>query len=319
MCEKMPLDAITCKFNTITERDMDMLFIQAFLTDPGFKDIFLSKVNKSVYKVTSAELSKVDAELGETDLTVILEHEKKKTALLIEDIIDAIAMPDQHSRYVMRGNKGIKTGEYDEYDVFIICPEKYRQTNHEAVLYEHHISYEQCLQYFEERQDTISSFRAKQIRQALYKAKHSSNVELNEKANSFFRAYRKYQQLYYPMLNLRTKAESNGYWAQYGTKVADSYILHKIPTGTIDLTFNDKAERIKEFEMLSEWIRKNTDIETVAVITGKAAALRINVPSFDMQHPFESFSESDVNACFDALMKLMRVDDMIVRMRAALI
>lgn len=312
-------DAVVLKFNTVTERDMDMLFVQAFLTDPCFKDLFLSQIDKADYTVISAELSKIDAQLGESDITIILEHNEKKTALLIEDKIDAVAMPDQHGRYAKRGNKGIKKGEFDEYDVFIVCPEKYRQSNHEATLYEHHVSYEQCLQYFEEKQDAISIFRAEQFRQAIYKAKRSSNVELNEAANNFFRAYRKFQQLYYPTLDLRTREESNGYWAQYRTKSAGSYILHKIPTGTVDLTFSDKAGKIKELDALSEWIRMNTDIETVAVVTGKAAALRINVPSFDMQKPFESYSDSDINACFGALMKLMRIDDMIIRMQAALI
>lgn len=311
-------DNPVCRFNTIAERDMDMLFVQAFLTDPCFKDLFLSQIDKNGCRVISAELSKVDAQLGESDITIILEHCGEKVALLIEDKIDAVAMPDQHDRYIKRGNKGIKKGEFDEYHVFIVCPDKYRLNNHEATLYEHHVSYEQCLRYFEKKQDDISRFRAEQFRQALYKAKRSANVELNETANSFFRAYRKFQQLYYPTLDLRTKAESNGYWAQYGTKSINSYILHKIPTGTIDLTFNDKAGKIKELEALSDWIRMNTDIEVGAVITGKSSALRINVPSFDMQKPFESYPESDINTCFGALMKLMRIDDMIVRAHAAL-
>lgn len=311
-------EAAICRFNTVSERDMDMLFVQAFLTDSDFKGLFLSQVYKCGYSIQSVELSKVDAQYGESDITIILEHDGKKAALLIEDKIDAIAMPNQHERYIKRGNKGIKKGEYDEYDVFIVCPEKYRENNHEAVLYEHHVSYEQCLRYFESRPDDISKFRAEQFRQALYKAKRSSNVELNEAANNFFRAYRKFQQLYYPTLDLRTKAESNGYWAQYATKSAYSYILHKIPTGTVDLTFNDKSGKIKEFEALSEWLRMNTDIKVVAVVTGKSVALRINVPVLNMQRPFESYSETDVNTCFGALMELMRIDDMIIRMQDAL-
>ena len=73
-------------------------------------------------------LSKSDKD-GESDITVIIKSEGKKYGLLIEDKIDAIAMPEQPERYIKRGEKGIKNKDYDAFYSFIVCPEKYYKNN----------------------------------------------------------------------------------------------------------------------------------------------------------------------------------------------
>ncbi len=97
------------KYRNVSERDMDLMFMEAIATDPDFAKLFMIQTEHSekTYKVIHAERSKVDSGLGETDITVICEIDGKKHALLIENKIDAIAMPEQHDRYVKRGQKGI--------------------------------------------------------------------------------------------------------------------------------------------------------------------------------------------------------------------
>ena len=111
--------------NTITERDMDLLFVESVLTDPEFCRVLVNKTDLAgkPFRILSAELSKSDAELGESDITVVLDVEGDRYGLLIEDKIDAMAMPEQHGRYIKRGEKGIKAGEYKDFRVFIFCPE----------------------------------------------------------------------------------------------------------------------------------------------------------------------------------------------------
>ena len=123
-----------CKYRNVSERDMDLLFMEAFATDPAFSRLFLEQTGCAgkPFEIIHAERSKVDLGLGETDITIIYEIEGAKHALLIEDKIDAVAMPSQHERYVRRGLKGVENGEYDGFDIFILCPEKYRETNEEA-------------------------------------------------------------------------------------------------------------------------------------------------------------------------------------------
>ena len=168
---------------------MDLLFIESITTDPGFASFVIEKTDlkgKSVH-VLHAELSKADSYLGESDITVIVDVEGTKYGLLIEDKIDAIAMPEQHDRYTKRGAKGVKAGEYQDFRIFIFCPDKYYRNNNEAKLYEHHLSYEECKEYFDSKSDVLSAFRSQQIAQAIVKAKKPAPNNVNEKANSFLK------------------------------------------------------------------------------------------------------------------------------------
>ena len=100
---------MVCKYRNVSERDMDHLFMEAFATDPNFTKIFLDETEQrgKEFSVVQVERSKIDSGLGETDITVICEIDRQRYALLIEDKIDAIAMAEQHERYLKRGRKGI--------------------------------------------------------------------------------------------------------------------------------------------------------------------------------------------------------------------
>ena len=123
-----------CFYNGVSEHDMDLMFLQLFSTDIDFVRLFLvgTPFNTKSIAVNSVELSKTDSRLGESDITVNLLTGKKSISLLIEDKIDAIAMPEQHDRYIKRGKKGVKDGEYKDFGIFIICPKKYYEHNDEA-------------------------------------------------------------------------------------------------------------------------------------------------------------------------------------------
>ena len=200
--------------NTITERDMDLLFAESVMTDPGFCSLLINKTDLEgkPFEVSGVELSKTDGDLGESDITVVIDVEGDKHGFLIEDKIDAIAMPDQHGRYVKRGKKGVKAGEYKDFRVFIFCPEKYYRNNDEAKLYEHILTYEECKAYFDSKTDPLSAFRSRQFEEAITKAKKPPVINVDEKANAFLRQYIRYQKEHYPSLDLSTKEDKNGWW-----------------------------------------------------------------------------------------------------------
>ena len=133
----------------VFERDIDLLMINKFVNENKTCHYFSSKVGIENYVVESVQHSLMD-ENGESDITVILNNGTKKIAFLIEDKIDAIAMPNQRGRYDIRGNKGINNKEYEEYFVFIIAPKEYLDSNEEAKKYENQISYEELVSLFEE-------------------------------------------------------------------------------------------------------------------------------------------------------------------------
>lgn len=150
-----------CKFGNIQERDMDLMFMESLLTDDGFVWLFLNKakIQCNSVEVLSVALSETDPEYGESDITAILSIDGRKRGLLIEDKINAPAMPEQCKRYSKRANKAKSNGKYDDYSVFIICPEAYHDANSEAKKYAHFITYEDCIKYFSAKTDTLSKIR----------------------------------------------------------------------------------------------------------------------------------------------------------------
>ncbi len=298
-----------CKYRNVSERDMDLLFMEAFATDTEFVQLFINETQHTGKSVTlvSAERSKVDTGLGESDLTVIYSIDDVRFALLIEDKIDAIAMPDQHARYLKRGNKGIERGEYSGFDAFILCPIKYRESNDEAAKYEHFVSYEACRDYFGSKGDAHSQLRFQQISQALETVKAEYKVDLNEIAIDSFQKYAAYQREYYPRLRLLNHADSkkvNGWWPSYAVGFKGAYIIHKTNFNWVDLTINGAADRIAELGVILKWLHQNGHSHITLEKTGKSAAFRIHTPEIKMSTPFSQWKMGDLNASFEAIQEL---------------
>ena len=171
-------------FEKVLERDIDLLMINKFITDDNILNLFLEKIGKSDYKVFSIQHSLMDQEDGESDITVIAEKDNHKIGLLIEDKIDAIAMPNQRERYNARGRKGIDNSQYDEFFVFMIAPSDYLKSNVEAQLYENQISYEELKGYFKNDQYAIAL-----IDKALEEKKNGYTIIENPNVTLFWEQY----------------------------------------------------------------------------------------------------------------------------------
>lgn len=296
-----------CNFNnTITERDMDILLAQAIVTDPDFCKYLLDKTDLcgKPFKAVNVELSKEDSNLGESDVTAVIDIEGELYGILIEDKIDATAMPNQHERYIKRGDKGIAGKEYKDYRVFIFCPEKYYKNDSEAKLYEHLLTYEECKKYFDAKDDPLSLFRSQQLAQAIKKGRKPSPNNVDEKANAFLRQYIRYQRKHYPSLDLSTKEDKNGWWTDYRTELGHVYINHKIREGYVDLTFPRAADNIDKAKMIAEWARNHKMSDARVIKTAKSAMIRIHVPKLIIEKGFENADRDELNKCFEAIKEL---------------
>ncbi len=292
--------------NTITERDMDLLFAESAFSDPEFCELLLKKTDLAgkPFQVLGAEISKSDSDLGESDITVLIEVEDRKYGFLVEDKIDAIAMPEQHARYVKRGEKGIKAKEYDDFKIFLFCPGKYADKNKEAKLYEHLLTYEECRKYFADKKDPLSVFRFQQLNQAISKAKSPYNPNVDEKANAFLRQYIAYQKEHFPSLDLSTREDKNGWWTDFRTGLGTAYITHKIREGFVDLTLQRAADKLDRAKNIADWARHHKIPVTDVIKTKKSVMLRIRVPQLDIEKGFDTVDKDELNQCFDAVKEL---------------
>ena len=304
------MEELTFKFNDVTERDMDLLFLEEIASSRDFANIFLSKIGIKNAAAIEVELSKTAVEFGESDMTVLFSVDDKKHALLIEDKIDAIAMPQQCERYFRRGDLGITNGEYDSFDVFIVAPEKYLSQNVEANKYPNKVTYEECAEFFALHSDARSAFKFQQISQAINKQKHGYQVVENKAVTEFWDKYITYKEQNFPELWLVSKRGIKGVnarWPQYNTVVENIFIYHKSEVGYIDMTISGGADKIVELEQV--FIDANLNLSErgmTLVKTGKSAAIRTIVPTLDFTKPFEMYCE-DIPICFNAIAKLVNL------------
>lgn len=305
-------------YNTVEERDMDTLFLEAFASDREFLKLFTNKVEAlkdgDSHNVLNIELSKTDND-GESDITVVLEDTERKIGLLIEDKINAIAMDEQCSRYTLRGKKGIKNKEYDEFYVFIVAPQKYYDSNEEAKKYDYYVSYEECLEYFKTQNSCMSNIWAQQIEQAINKAQRQSSVTYNPGRMEFLRDYIQYQEEhYYGELDIANNPDNAGAggWVHYRVKLNNAYILHKAERGFMDLTFSGMAEsKSSIFELMLENIHRLGFAKVECWETGKSMAYRLKVPVIDFDKPFAECNKNDLNLCFEAAIQLTKLAKLI--------
>ena len=295
-----------CSFSTVRERDMDLLFLESIVTDLGFCELVLKNTDyaQKSFRILDAQLSRTELDLGESDLTVILEIDGKRVGLLIEDKIDAIAMPDQAKRYVQRGERGREKGDWEEFSIHIFCPEKYHSTNSESQKYKHYLSYEDCKKYFDGKGDILSHVRSQQLEQAINKAKKPLEVNVDQNANAFFKQYLQFQKENYPTLDMRTSKTSSGWWPHYGTRLGDTYIYHKTQEGSVILIFPNATAHMDTLQEIAAWLREHGLPGVFAATASKSIALSIDVPKLKVKAPFAQTSKSDLRTCLDAVQAL---------------
>ena len=298
---------IDCKFSDVTEHDMDMLFLEEFVSSKAFLDIFTKPIGISSAKVVSVQSSKTDVLLGESDMTITIEKDSERIGLLIENKIDAIAMHCQAERYFLRGEKSISAGEFDKYFVFIIAPREYMKNNSEAQKYPNKVEYESVLDYFKSLKEPRAEFNIQQINQAIEKQKKGYQVEIDVAVTEFWKKYSEYQKQFYSDLyfiyNYEAKG-ANATWPRFRTVVDGLYILHKAESGFVDLTIEGYADKIVDVEhMLDQTIENRLSEGLTVHKTGKSAAVRSLVPALDFHKPFDEQIKK-INVCFSSIRKM---------------
>lgn len=286
------------KFEKVLERDIDLLMINKFINDSKSLDYFLNKVNLIDYKLIDVEHSLMDNELGESDITLIVEKGNKKIGLLIEDKIDAIAMDLQPERYVKRGEKGIINNAYDEYRIFIIAPKKYLETNIYAKKYPNSISYEELIDVFKD-----DKYATSLLEKAIEEKENGYTVIEDEMVTEFWHRYYDFIKENYPQIKIN---EINGprgaraVWPELHTSNSKVKIMHKSDRGFMDLTFNNMSDNI---DIFNKYVPDEIINDYEIVKTGKSLSIRISVPKIDFKNDFDDYL-TGMHKCMKSAIKL---------------
>ena len=292
------------KFSYVSERDIDLLIMQE-LTNPGLFLLFvLNKVNiKSFNEIYSISHSVMHPTLGESDIVMILNADKHKHAIFIENKIDADAMENQYQRYVLRAEEGIKKGDFQEYSIFIMAPKKYLETNLEASKYPHKISYEEILEYIDKNPTHGLLIKTKLLEMAINKQESGYIPLPDEKVTLFWQQYYSYKNQHFPHLILNEVEGPRGSrarWPWFKTHSKSMAIAHKSDRGFVDLTLYGKAE---DLSVIEERISNLLDADMTLVKTNKSSSIRLLITKIDFETDFES-QILQVKEALDAVSRL---------------
>ena len=313
---------MNCDFRIISEWDTTMMFMAALSSDPDFLQLFLSKTPdvNAFYTIETVYRSKLESGLGETDLQVIYKTANETHAILIENKIDASETTRQYERYVLRAQKGQERNEYSKFFVFLLSPQKYRETNKEAQKYDYFLSYEECLEYFGNREDLFSNYCRQGLALSVGTVKHKNDTNVNVVAVDSLRKYEQYVKAHYPKLDFKNNTKSgkvNGWWVKMGVSLSGASIHHKTGDGVVDLSIANGAEKFNRFVSVEKWLHDSGHNDVMVVKTQKSATFRINVPVIHMWEPFEGWNYENLNKCLDAAMELTELADMFAVVKEA--
>lgn len=297
------------QFDGIYERDMDLLFMRKLAQDKAFlRRFFLMGEELSAKGYDKADFTvekvahSVTTEDGESDIEAVLLIEGKKVALLIEDKIDAVAMPDQAARYSLRGKKAVQRGEYDEFYVYIIAPKDYLTSNAEAKKYAHRIPYEDI------RDSIADSFEKAVFDHALSEA-NTVRLPRDSAVTAFWdQLYDYLDEHYHDIFRIHGHKglERSGQAGQWiSISCAKPYgIQIKSDRGCVDLEIGGYAEKFAQFSNDNRGLieEKRLYVRTAS----KSLAIRKYIDTIDFTMPFDSQIPALTKA-FDAAKELQEL------------
>ena len=280
---------------SVTERDIDLLILEELSADASFRKAFLRHLTPAFaggHTFLGAWHSVTDPSLGESDLLMLIEHEGRRRAYLIENKIDAPPQPKQAVRYRMRGDRGIKESRWDEFTTCIVAPERYLHGIEEADLYDGQLSYErisELLRNASTLDEEHREFRIGMVSQAIEQNRRGYSPKHDERVTAFWRGYWEDVTDAFPELVMpepKSKPSGSDWIAFCPELLPTGYtLLHKLAAGAVDLQTPYSSESIEE---LSAACSPMLQEDMAVVATGKSCSVRVAVPQMDRLKDFGS-------------------------------
>jgi len=294
------------------ERDIDLLLAEEFAVSPSFATWFLEQTNafKGIQaRVIEVGVSRSDT-TGESDLVVVFEEPDsgRRFALQIEDKIDAQLQPEQEARYRLRAQAAIRKGQYSEFEVVLCSPKAYPLTHAEASGFDSCVHYEAVSEFFKSQRlnDVRCSYRAEFVATAARKLSNGWTRIDDPVTNTFWRTAYEIACKEFPDLEMREPQFAKGQtWVDFRpldmpTRPRRTYVGCKGGYGHVDLTFGACLARLFA-PRVSAVLEKDMFVQQ----TGKATAIRIEVPSFEICE-LDDAVLTKVRAAFGACVRLIQ-------------
>ena len=277
----------------VAERDIDLLLLEEFHRSSDFRRWFADKIldNANDEGFVGAWHSVTHPRLGESDLILLLDSDQRRTAILIENKIDAVVQPDQAERYRQRGQEGVTEGHWDDFRTCMVAPQRYLDSTADARLYDASISYEEIRDWNAESNadPERSRYKARMLTEAIEQNRRGYQPTPHEAVTEFWLRYYRLVQLEYPQLEIRKpgiKPVASD-WPEFLNKELGQgrRIVHKWRHECVDLEIRSAGERVDELTgTYALVLPQDADI----VRTGGSASIRFRSPAVDRFGDFDA-------------------------------
>ena len=217
--------------DNIRERDLDVLLMGLFSSDPSSLSLFLGG-DTSDAKITSMSLdTRKNSSLAA--VTVIVEQQNRKTVLLIADLIMDVLKEGQVEGFKEAGKRYITEGKADRYRCCVISPKNYIEKNREMLGNLLCISYETIADSVKE-----NPFLNYMFTRAAEERKRTYSEKVNRQIVEFWNRYYDHVKKVFPDLRMKRFSEKSGFQtmtAIFTTKIPGVSIYHKADEGVVDI------------------------------------------------------------------------------------
>jgi hypothetical protein len=299
---------------SIAERDIDLLVMEELSVSNEFREWFSSRVfGEPIYQSEIGAWHSVsDSQLGESDLIFLFEAVYgPRTAVLIENKIDAPPQPQQGERYRLRGEKGLKEGYWEKFKTCVIAPSKYLISSKHSESYDVEISYEEILAYFQSRHPRGErfSYKARILLEGIEQNRRGYQPEHNEETTKFVSDYFAFASEEYAHLGMQEAKPrpAGSTWVMFYPKSLPKNInlVHQLTAGLVKVFFNGQAE---SFDALREKYDSKLPDNAWIEIAGKSVAISIVVSKVD---PLSISFSAQIETVIKAVQKLSVLEKLV--------
>ena len=293
---------------TTEESDVDSLVVEEVFSSPKFQTWLLKKLSEDYENaefIGAWKNVRPTSPSSECDIEIAFLINNKRTAILIEDKINAPEQPQQAERYHKTGKSLVERKEYDQYITCLLSPKDYSKNVRKK--YQKFISYEEMLEWFENQTDTMRTrFKKMVLKNGINIARTGYEQHPDERTDNFYKYYEKLVRETQPELDYEYKRYTGGQsWANIKSTIFPSniHIKHKTNAGLVDLQI--PGIDINEFK---EAMKTKKENNMLIKPTGKSLSVRILVPDLPRADTIDSpeMYREDIILALDAAEKLRK-------------
>lgn len=275
-------DALTF-ISGVSERDIDLLLLEEFLSSETFQHWFAQQIteNAELVRLRQARRS-VTQSTGESDLEIgFVRSDGTEWRVLIENKVTAGFQPQQAERYQARARNYLTQGLCSAVTTVLVAPERYFGGSKAPKRFDAQVTYEAIREWFEQQLGLGARrhYKMKLLSSAIEKGTMGYQAVEDRPVTDFWHAYWRLMQDIAPELEMReppAKPAGAGFVSfrphalPRGVK-----ICHKLPHGHVDLEFSGMADNLATLKtQFGTYLEPDMRLSRAS----KSGAIRIRVP-----------------------------------------